>query len=197
VIDKVRVSCGGLCRVPHPVDGRLLLGLNRNALKRGVRVLKPLGGALAYHALPPDLNATPENPSKRELRLFLPEPQVEPFAAWFATRQDRETSPFRELREELVGEHQVLPALSPSDVTITYERTVRAQRLSDRIGATGVLTHSFQEVYTVRLAAPDVRERLLSAPPESGLLWVSEDQIRSGRYDDQTAIQAKTLLGPT
>jgi hypothetical protein len=119
---------------------------------------------------------------------------VAAFAAWFATRAGRETSPWRELREELVDEYGVLPVLGRDDLTVTYDHTIRSQRFSDRIGATGVLTHSFQEIFTVRAANPDVARLLTSAPPASGVYWVSAAQIRAGRYDDTTTIQARTLL---
>jgi hypothetical protein len=194
--NRVRVSCGGLGRIVHPDGERWLLGLNRNALRKGERVLKPLGGALAYDpaALPSGLAATPEDATRTELRLFLPSDQIEAFTAWFATRTGRETTPFRELREELVDEYRALPSLSRADVAIRYERTVRTERLSDRVGVTGVLTVSLQEVYHVLLTHPDYRAQLIAAPPSSGLYWVTPEQVRAGRLDADTEIQARVLL---
>ena len=193
---QIRISCGALCRIPHPTENWLLLGINRSLLSKGQRVLKPIGGALTFDpaALPSALTPTLENPQKTELRLSLPQTQVEAFAAWFASRTGRETDPFRELREELVDEYGVLPQLNRSDVQMSYQRTVRTQRFSDRAGATGLLTHSFQEIFDVRFIHPSLEQFLVDATPSSGLYWVTAAQIRAGTLSDDIHIQAKTLL---
>jgi hypothetical protein len=195
----VRISCGALCRIPHPNANLLLLGINRNLSRKGQTVLKPIGGVLAFKpsALPSALTPTLEDSNRTELRLFLPEVQIKLFADWFAARTGRETSPFRELREELVEEYHVLPALKPPEVEMRYERTIKTQRLTDRAGATGLLTHSYQEIFTVRFTYPDQRRQLLKVTPDSGLYWVSEDHIRAGQLNAEIGIQAKILLDHT
>jgi hypothetical protein len=190
----VRISCGALCRIPHPTENWLLLGINRSLLSKGQRVLKPIGGALAFDPAALPFTPTLENPQKTELRLSLPQTQVEVFAAWFSTRTGRETDPFRELREELVDEYGVLPQLNRSDVQMSYRNTVRTQRFSDRAGATGLLTHSFQEIFDVRFTHPALEQLLVRATPTTGLFWVTAAQIRDGTLSDDIHIQAKTLL---
>jgi hypothetical protein len=187
----LRVSCGGLCRIVDPATGRYLLGMNRNRLQRGDQILMPLGGALTY-TQPPPVDFTPEVPGTTDLRLFLPENQLEPFRAWFSTRTDRETSPFRELAEELVTEYRVLDALRPSDVTLTHRFTHEQRRFTNRSGVTGLLTHSLQEIYDATFHRHGATLRDVS--PDTGLYWVSADQIRARHYTESIRVQADVLL---
>lgn len=187
----LRVSCGGLCRILDPAAGRYLLGMNRNRLQRGDQILMPLGGALAYFQ-PPPVDFTLEVPDTHDLRLFMPDAQVETFRAWFHRRVDRETSPFRELAEELVEEYAVLDALAPSDVTLTHRFTHEHRRFTNRSGVTGVLTHSLQEIYDA--AFHRHWDTLRALTPDTGLYWVSADQIHSGHYSDTIRVQADVLL---
>jgi hypothetical protein len=190
----MRVSCGALCVIPN--GNRLLLGINRNLRGKGQAVLKPIGGALHFDraGLPVNLTPTLADPLTPELRLFLPADQLDAFSVWFTARQAREISPFRELREELVDEYHAMTDLTPADVEITYLRTVTTQRLSDRAGFTGTLTHSIQEIYRVRFLRLYHRVALMQAAPDSGLYWVTEAEIRAGRLNDAITIQAETLL---
>jgi hypothetical protein len=80
-----------------------------------------------------------------------------------------------------VQESALLPALSPDDVRMTLLRTVENTKTTDRQGLTGWLTYYFLEIYDVKFLRDAVLGPLLAAPRESGALWVSETQIRSGQ----------------
>lgn len=189
-----RVSCAALCRIVDD-DGRMLLGLNRNRLEQGRRIYMPLGGALEFTA--PDLlqrfDATPELPDSHDLRLFMPERQLPAFRAWFLTRQERETSPFRELVEELVSEFAVLPSLALGDVEIAYVGTFEGEANSRRSSADGAWTYYLHEVFDVAVVNADVLARLLAVPLSSGLRWLARGEIARGTTHDGIAVDGGAL----
>jgi hypothetical protein len=173
----IRVSCGCLCRIEHAK--KYLLLLNHNLRAKGVYRLAPLGGALSLTdiGLLARFGAVPENPASLDLRMTMPHRAVAAFRDWFYAGQDRERSPFRELREELVDEAKLIPALTLNDVQWDYLWTVEQESLTQRSGQTGALTHYFLEIYAVTFKRAAALGPLLAAPPESGAVWVSEDQI--------------------
>jgi len=175
----IRVSCATLCRIEHA--GRFLLLINQNRRHKGLYVLSPIGGALQVYA--PDklaaFGAMPESSASDELRLNLPVALLPDFRTWFLRSEDRETSPFRELHEELVSESGLLDALEPDQVTCKYLWTLEEEAFTQRLGQTGLLTHYFLEVYDVTFTAA-VLGPLLSPPEGGGAAWVTADQIERG-----------------
>ena len=173
----IRVSCATLCRIEHV--GRYLLLLNLNRRKKGLYILAPIGGALALHdaTLGERFGAVPENPDVQELRFALPRGSVPAFRDWFYSGEGRELSPFRELYEELVLESGLLPALTEDDATCEYLWTVEEKAPTARQGQTGLLTYYFLEIYDIRFKSARTLGPLLAAPPESGAVWVTAQQI--------------------
>ena len=192
---RLRVSCAALCRICGP-DGRYLLGLNKNRLAQGREVYMPLGGALEYHApdLPARFDATPEAPENRDLRLFMPEARLPAFRDWFLTRQERETSPLRELAEELADEFAVLAALKAEDVAARYLGTYEGESTSGRSMSIGAWTHYLHEIFDITFINPAITRALLHVPPASGLRWVNEDEILRGVTEVGTAVDGRALL---
>lgn len=193
-IARIRVSCAALCRVQDDA-GRYLLGLNKNRLSQGREIYMPLGGALEFTA--PDLlarfDATTESPGSRDLRLFMPTDRVPDFRAWFLARHERETSPLRELIEELVEEFAVLDALTAADVDIRLARTYEGEAASGRRGVAGTWTHYLHEVFQIRITNPRIMQTLLSVPPASGLRWITVKEIAEGRTGDGVAVDGSAL----
>lgn len=174
---RIRVSCASLCRIEH--EGWFLLLLNADRRRNGLYILAPIGGALtitAYDRLA-SFAAILETPENGDLRLSLPRARLPLFREWFYSGQGRERSPFRELREELVDETGLLPALAPDDVTWEHLWTVEEEGVTARGGQSGVFTHYFLEVFGVRFTNDAVLSALLAVPPESGARWVTRDQI--------------------
>lgn len=173
----IRVSCGCLCRIEHAQ--KYLLLLNINLRSKGIYRLSPVGGALSLSdmSVMKRFRALPENSGSQDLRLTLPLAALDEFRAWFYAGQDRERSPFREIQEELVTESHLLPALSPDDVQVDYLWTVEQESLTQRAGQTDTLTHYFLEIYDVRFKRAAELALLLTAPPESGAVWVTPEQI--------------------
>lgn len=179
-VRPIRVSCAALCRIEHV--GRFFLLLNRNRRLKGLYVLSPVGGALDFtdFSAAAALGGVPENPLENELRLLLPQDALPAFRDWFYSGEGRERSPFRELHEELVDEARLLPPFAPTDAECTYLRTVEDQSHTERQGQTGLLTQYFLEIYDVRFKRDRLLGPLLAAPPESGALWLSGEEIATG-----------------
>jgi hypothetical protein len=177
----IRVSCATLCRIEHL--GKLLLLLNLNRREKGIYRLGPIGGALRLFDLDrlDAFGAVPEDPAQEDLRLTMPPAALPAFRAWFYTGEGRERSPFRELREELVCESKLLPALAPEDVDSRYLWTVEEESLTDRRGQTGLLTRYFLEIYDIKFKTSAALGPLLVAPPDSGAVWLAAEQIESQR----------------
>ena len=155
--------------------------MNRNRRQKGLYILSPIGGALEYddEAILARFNALPEEPAEQELRLMMPVKQLPAFREWFYSGQGRETSPFRELREELVHESKLLPELRPEDVRCKRLWTVERECMTDRRGHTGLLTHYFLEIYAVTFTREAVWGQLIAAPHEQGAMWLREAQVAS------------------
>jgi hypothetical protein len=177
----IRVSCAALCRIEHL--GKLLLLLNLNRREKGIYRLGPIGGALRLFDLDrlAAFGAVSEDPAQEDLRLTIRPAVLPAFREWFYTGEGRERSPFRELREELVCESKLLPALAPEDVDCRYLWTVEEESLTDRHGQTGLLTHYFLEIYDIKFRTNAVLGPLLIAPPDSGAVWLTVEQIKGQR----------------
>ncbi|NLE52350.1 MAG: hypothetical protein GX613_13195 [Chloroflexi bacterium] len=202
--DRIRVSCASLCRIEH--EGWFLLLLNADRRQRGLYVLSPIGGALsitAYDRLAP-FAAILETPQNDDLRLTLPRAKLPHFREWFYSGQGRERSPFRELREELVDEASLLPALEPEDVTWEHLWTAEEEAFTKRGGQMGVFTHYFLEVFGVGFTNDAVMSALLAAPSESGARWVTREQIEDAAHINLTVdgaersvrVNGRAILAP-
>jgi hypothetical protein len=191
---RQRVSCAGLCLITDEA-GRCLLGLNQARLLNGSRLYTPIGGALRYLAadLLDRFGAVTEVPGSDDLRLYIDANCVGSFREWFYCRCERETEPFRELREELVDEYGLLAALSPADVEMTYLYTFEKQRASDRSGMQ-TPTCYFHDIFRVRFCSADVRASVEAAPAASGLRWFSLAELRAGVGSGGETLSAETIL---
>lgn len=191
----MRISAASICRIV--IGGRLLLGLNKNSLRRGVRVLTPLGGAIECDA---DALGTLEGlggrfEHGRDLRLTLSPDRLAEFEEWFRCRTQRETTPLRELREELLGEYKALVSLTVMSAEMCG--TLVEDGISNRSGSQAGPTRRFLEVFAVTLTPENLRdlERFTSvhgAPLE----LVTKEEIVGGISGRGTAIAglAKALL---
>ena len=196
--NRVRISCAALCRI-QDARGRYLLGLNSDRLAQGRRIYTPLGGALRYEAddLLARFDAVPEDSRNRDLRLFIPPERLPDFRLWFLSRTERETSAFRELREELVDEFDVLTALSQEDVQIDYLHTYQTSGETGRSASLGAMTQYFHDIFAVAFISTEIRAPIERIPITSGLRWFSEEQLSSGVTEDGALVDGRALLTET
>ncbi|MDZ4766591.1 MAG: hypothetical protein SGI73_18800 [Chloroflexota bacterium] len=194
-VERIRVSCAGLCRIQDE-HGRYLLALNTNRLSKGLRIFMPLGGGFIYEdeALLERFDAIPELPNTHELRLYIPPARLNDFRTWFLSRRDREIDPLRELVEELVDELRALPQLDLSDVAFERRFIHDSERITDRTGVEGEKTQYWLEIFDVTITTPALWQTLLDAPTDGGLRWVTPEAIRAGQTPDGESVEARTIL---
>jgi len=175
--DTIRISCAALCRIG--IDGKFLLEINKN---RG-DVLTPIGGALEFHSearsFLESLGAGFEKGD--DLRLMIPMDKVDAFRDWFGRCEQRETSPLRELREELIDEHRVLPSWPGDPATSAFLRRIEHEEETTRKDRAGTLTRYFYEIFEVTLPAPLADAcRAAVASPASRLRLLTREELLSG-----------------
>lgn len=175
----MRISCAALCRIEY--HGKYFLMINRNRKEKGIPNLSPVGGDIEVtnKALFTAMGAILENTTKNDLRMQIDGGRLDEFRKWFLTRAERETSPFRELQEELVLESGILPKLMEADVTCELRTTIEDSGLTNRSGQTGLMTQYFWEIFDVEFQSLDILQRLLRVTPEQGGAWLTELQITS------------------
>ncbi len=176
-MDRIRISCAGLAKIE--LEGQLLLELKT----RNPRYV-PFGGALELHdsARPFLLSLGAELERERDLRLTLPQNNVEIFDWWFNLRKDREASPYRELQEELVDEMRVLKSLPESKVQIEYLFTKKEEGATDKPSSQRIPTRKYFEVHRASFT-PDYERRILNALGTEGsrLGLASYEEVRNGK----------------
>ena len=197
----LRVSCAGLVKIE--LDGYLLATFNRQRLRQGVYVYTPPGGSYHYQGratrsyLKETLGLRFQH--GKDLRVLLPEDpnqrarSLEQFAAWFLSRQGRETSPSRELYEELVCEDKVLclnKHTFPSLTLFSSDSLARIREPSDRDDSEGMLTEYFFELFQAQLTTHSrahLRKSLRENHPRVKLISLPE--IIKGEIDSPVLIK--------
>jgi hypothetical protein len=180
---NLRISAACLARIE--LDDKLLVGLNKRRLEAGRRVYTPFGGALEFYdsarLFLDSLDADYEKGN--DLRFRISADRWGEFEEWFDRREDRETSPYRELREEFVDEEGVFPEMPGEAYSLDGLVTVKPKReATDRPGQEGVMTQRIFEVHNV-LFVPDYETMIKSALAKDNtrLALVTQEEIRSGQ----------------
>jgi hypothetical protein len=196
-MSDIRISAANLARIE--LDGRVLVGLNKKRLKAGKQVYTPFGGALEfYESARPFLESLGAEFEKgNDLRFLISEDKLPEFEKWFYQQVERESSPYRELREELVDEEKVLPDLPENAVILEYLTTITERAVTDRPGQEGKVTQRFFEIYRATFS-PKYEQMLRDAlaQPDTHLGLVTEREILAGKSDSgiEIATNCKLLI---
>ncbi len=196
-MSDVRISAANLARIE--LDDRVLVGLNKKRLNAGKKVYTPFGGALEFYesARPFLVNLGADFEKGNDLRFVITEEKLPEFEKWFYQQSERESSPYRELREELVDEERVLPDLSKDAINLEYLTTTTERAVTDRPGQEGKVTQRFFEIYSVTFK-PEYEQMLRTAlaQPDTHLGLVTEKEILSGISDSgiEIATNCKPLI---
>ncbi len=189
----IRISAASLNKICF--DDRYLLILNKNRLEKGDTVYTPVGGAIKvdnegkkYLA---QLGANFEDDN--DLRLSIPKYNLPKFEEWFRKRENRETSPFRELEEELVKESGLLNSLSKKDVEFYYLGNYQMKETTDRTGHEGEETLRYLEVYYTLLSDEKKKEILNKVEKNDLVSLVTKEEIMNGMMKDGILIGSNAL----
>ena len=197
----LRISCASLNRISF--DGQtLLVALNKNRMKKGIKQYSPIGGALEFNIadvrITDDLNASLEKSFSSDLRIQINESSLPQFETWFKSRQSRETDSFRELYEELVEELDLLSELNTKDVTLNYIGLFSTLKKSTRQGAKGALTKYYFEVFEAVFSSGHIEEMNhnlndLERNPDYRSRFVTPEEISNGKTIDGITIAENCL----
>jgi hypothetical protein len=194
--EYVRVSAAGLSRIK--INDKYLILRNIGQFEIGVTRYSPFGGALSFDESSREFleeNGAVFEREDNDIRLDIPAQNYSIIKEWLDTRQGRETSPFRELQEELVDEKpHILESLVESDVCISYRGVTFDERKSRKPEANDKLTKYYFEIYDVKFSE-DVERRILEdiEKPDSWLRLVTEEEIRAGETSDHKTIADNCL----
>jgi len=187
--NEIRISAAALCRIK--IDNKFLLILNKSHLEKGKLVYMPLGGHIKVNYngrnyLIEEFNArfledSNDNVSY-DLNIVIKKNMLKDFNNWFELGYGRETTPLRELKEELVDEMGIVDSLKGRDTQSKYSfRISQIDRSKKYIGQ----TKRYFEFHDVGLGI-DLEDKIKDAADESYLIaLVTEEEIGNGRINDQ------------
>lgn len=204
IVHEVRVSCAAFADIT--ASGRICLIINRNRWKeKGELVLTPVGGAIRLTSegidelcslLEIGRDAFEKEP---DLRFIMHGRHANDLIGWFLRRQKRETSPDRELREELILETGLLTDNDLRGAKYGQPWYQKELAITDRAGQEGKLTLRLLEVYPTNFNK-DTLAKLLSAAkqPDSMIRFVTDKEIFKGFNSEgiKIASVARTLIQP-
>lgn len=202
-IPDLRVSCASFTDIR--IGNSILLTLNKNQLRKGIRTLTPVGGAIEVtsggmtelmHLLGIEQAAFEKG---YDLRFTMHGQNADRLREWFLKRKNRETDPMRELREELVDEIGVLNAFDLHDSRYKLNGYQTEVETSNRIGQEGKLTLRLMEVYQTQLNPTSMHKLDVAAKlPDSLVRFVTAADIQNRVSTEGISIGsvASTLLAP-
>lgn len=180
---ELRVSCSCCVRLPSK-DGRYFVLLNENRRRQGIYSATPISGALKYNdgSILIQIGARLEDPNSKDLRFFVERGKLRKFRKWFTKRIGREIDPYRELKEEFAGETGLLNDLQPEDLKTRFVGITEDERITQRAGVSGTLTHYFWEIFETEIVNDRVYDELVSKVGSSEWLFLlSREQIERER----------------
>jgi len=127
-------------------------------------------GALNDNLVPVD--AVSEN----DLRIRIPASKLISFVRWFESGYSRETSPWREFQEELIGPGILSEVDFPFIFTDFIRRDFRPMRFSSHAQSREMLIADIYELLPTATQMEALKRLKESGHPE--ILWATEDQIR-------------------
>lgn len=201
--EEIRLSIAYLFRIK--IDNQYLLVKNRTR-----EYFQPVGGA--FKTLPgsekifeklgvkPDrLIETEKGIAKNDLRVFVKGANVIDFLEWFESREDRETSPWREFCEELLTT-EILPWNEFRNIDYKYKDSVQTPILNLDSGDKGIFIFEIYDLVLNDDQKP-ILQNLLKKGNTDKYIWVDEYLInrlghdgRSKKYINEIAPHAKWAL---
>lgn len=176
----VRLSIAYLFRIK--VDGKYLLVKNNRR-----NYFQPVGGT--YKTLPgseklfekldvkPDrLIETEKGIAKNDLRVFVKGINVIEFIEWFNSKEDRETSPWREFYEELISTN-ILPSEQFKYIDYKFKGTIKTPILNLDSGDKGIFIYEIYDLLTNDEQKP-ILETLLNNGNKENFIWADQYHIK-------------------
>jgi len=194
---RIRISAASIDRII--ISGRYLLILNKSRLKENKRIYTPVGGAIkiepsAIEYLKNKFDAEFENQEENELRLSMPKKHLLKFQDWFYKRIEREITPYREIKEELVDESKLLDSFSEEEIRIKYVGCYIDKGITDRLGQIGKETIRFLELFDVNFSEGIKNKILEQYQKNEFITLVEKDEIEKNITMDGIQIASTALV---
>lgn len=176
---EIRISIAYLFRIK--VDGKYLLvkSSRRNYFQPVGGAFKTLPGSeVIFEKLdvkPDRLIETEKGIAKNDLRVFVKGINVIEFIEWFKSKQDRETSPWREFCEELISTG-ILPWKQFRYIDYKYKGTIQTPILNLDSGDKGIFIYEIYDLVINDDQKP-ILESLLENGNSDNYIWADENLI--------------------
>jgi hypothetical protein len=200
----LRVSCAIFADIK--IGERRALLINKGKLDRNVSVLTPVGGVMeltprGMFELQNILEIGQSDFEKGlDMRFNLKSDKINDLISWLLMRKNRDDSPLRELKEELIQETNVLKESDFKGIDFGNPAYQTEIAETDRTGQVGKLTIRLVEIYPTFFTASTMQKLVGSASKPSALIrFVTDSEIRTGKtVIDQMEIRSisNTLLKP-
>lgn len=176
----IRVSASNLNCIL--IDNKYLLSLNRSSLDSGEKIYSAIGGATKY-----DENAKSflesigtDFEGDNDLRFRLQKKDLGSFVSWYSSGINRELSPFRELREELVDEEKIFPSLKSYDFSylkLGIDQSISKSHRKEKIGE---LTYRIADIF-LTVFRPELEKKIYQNinQKETPLILTTSDEIQN------------------
>ncbi len=185
--NEVRISIAYLFRIK--IDNKYLLVKSRTR-----NYFQPVGGA--FKTLPGSetvfkklkvksdrLVETEHGIAKGDLRVYVKGLNVIEFLEWFNSKEDRETSPWREFCEELISTN-ILPWRQFRYIDYKFEGTVQSPILTMDSGGKGMFLFEVYDLIVNDEQKP-ILEELLRKGNTDKYIWVEDYLIQHLGHDDR------------
>lgn len=192
----VRISIAYLYRIK--VDNLYLLVKSRTR-----NYYQPVGGC--YKTLPGSekifdkLNVRPDRKfetekgiAKNDLRVYVKGKNVIDFLKWFKSKEDRETSPWREFCEELIGE-EILPWKQFRFIDYKFKGQVKSPIIELLSGGKGMFIYDVYDLVINDEQRPILED--LQTKENNKFIWVTDDMVQTLGHDSSSK-QYKYEISP-
>lgn len=184
---EVRLSVAYLFRIK--IDNQYLLVKNRTR-----NYFQPVGGAFktlpgsekkfdALKIRPDRLIETEKGIAKNDLRFFIKGINIIDFLEWFNSKEDRETSPWREFCEELISTG-ILPWKEFRYIDYKYKATVQTPIITLDSGDKGMFIYEIYDLVVNDEQKPILQSLLQNGNTEK-YIWADEYLINRLGHDER------------
>lgn len=193
---EVRLSIAYLFKIN--IDGKYLLVKSR--IKNA---FQPVGGA--FKTLPGSeklfsklgvrldrLIETEHGIAKGDLRVHVKGKHVMEFLDWFHTREDRETSPWREFCEELIST-EILPWRPFRYIDYKFKGMIQSPIITLDSGGKGLFLFEIYDLVVNDEQKPVLQELIRNGNTDQ-YIWVEDYLIQRLGHDERTKVQIHEIL---
>lgn len=183
---EIRLSISYLFRIQ--VDNEYLLVKSRTR-----NYYQPVGGC--YKTLPgaekiyEKLNVKPDRKfeiekgiAKNDLRIYVPGKNVIDFFKWYESKEDRETSPWREFCEELLTT-KILPGWEFRYIDYKFKKTIKTPIMDLKIGGKGMFVYDVYDLIINSEQEPILRDLKQNSLNGKDFIWVTDEIIQNLGHD--------------